>query len=105
MRFAFQILIVLSLLWLHAQPVSTRLFLRTSVHDGISPVTNEPLPLTADDIARGLKFNPNLKVSSEQLKRAHLLRSEYSKIREQRSELIQTMGTQGLELLATLEER
>ena len=105
MRVAVQIIITLILLWLYALPVTDTVFVRTQQYTGILPVSQQSLPLTPDDIARGLRANPTITVSSDLLTEAHRLRTNYAQKRAERAELVDTLGTQSLAILVALEEQ
>lgn len=105
MRLAVQIIITLILLWLHSRPITRTVHVRTPAYTGILPIEQRPLPLTADDIARGLRANPTITVPPKLLSEAHRLRTDYAVKRAERAELVATLGTQSLEILAGLEEQ
>ena len=105
MRITAQCIIALILLWLHFRPITETIHVRTPEYVGIQPIEQGPLPLTADDIARGLLANPTITVPSKLLSEAHRLRTDYAVKRAERVELIATLGTQSLEILVDLEEQ
>ena len=105
MRITAQCIIALILLWLHFRPITETIHVRTPEYVGIHPIAQGPLPLTADDIARGLLANPTITVPSNLLSEAHRLRIDYAVKRAQRAEIVDTLGTQSLELLVGLEKK
>lgn len=105
MRITVQIIIALILVWLHTRSLSDTVIVSTPTYSGITPITQQSLPLTADDVARGLRANTDIDVPTEKLTNAHRLRTEYATKMAERTELIDTLGTQGLLLLEKLEEQ
>ena len=105
MRITAQCIIALILLWLHSRPITGTVHVRTPEYTGILPIEQRPLPLTVDDIARGLRANPTITVPPELLSEAHRLRTDYAVKRAERAELVATLGTQSLEILSRLEEQ
>ena len=105
MRIAVQIIITLILLSLYALPITDTVFVRPPDYTGILPVTQQTLPVTADDIARGLRSNPTIIVPPVLLTEAHRLRINYAVKRAERAELINTIGTQSLGILVSLGEQ
>ena len=105
MRIIAQCIIALILLWLHSRPITETVHVRTPEYTGILPIEQRPLPLTADDIARGLRANPTITVPPKLLSEAHRLRTDYAVKRAERVELVATLGTQSLEILLVLEEQ
>lgn len=85
-----------------------RIFLRTHTYEGIPPITQENIPLTADDIARGLsvlKQNPDASVYQdpiwwkEHLQSAYQQRKKFSALQEQHLLLSETLLQQSSALL------
>ena len=105
MRITAQCIIALILLWLHSRPITETVHVRTPEYTGILPIEQRPLPLTADDIARGLRANPTITIPKNLLSEAHRLRTDYALKRAERAELVDTLGTQSLEILFVLEEQ
>ena len=105
MRITAQCTIALILLWLHSRPITKTVHVRTPEYTGILPIEQRPLPLTADDIARGLRANPTITVPPKLLSEAHRLRTDYAEKRAERTELVATLGTQSIEILVGLEEQ
>ena len=103
-RFIGQVVITLILLWglLHFNGGTT--FVRTTGYQGVPPVTDTTVPLTADDIARGLKANPKIQVDQDLLEQAYNLRLTFAKQKSTRDETELKLGTHMGQVLTALEK-
>ena len=105
MQITVQCIIAIILLWFHSRPITDTIHVRTPEYTGVLPISQRPLPLTADDVARGLIANPTVTVPPNLLTKAHQLRTDYAIKRAERTELVDRLGTQCLEILVALEEQ
>ncbi len=74
-------------------------------HRGVPPVTQNPLPLSADDIARGLHFNPDISVHDTTLQKAYALRKELSERSASHQRLNVQAQRKTVRLLGLLDEQ
>ena len=79
-RLPFQIattFILLGLL-LHSRTNPKPLYIQTRTYAGIAPVTQDTLPLTPDDVARGLLAHPEIECDLTALLETYSLRQEFA---------------------------
>lgn len=98
------VVILTTLIWAHMTPMNVVTILPTMYH-GVQPVTQSPLPLSADDIARGLLFNPDISINGSTLEKAHRLRKELSKRADNHHRLNLQAQRESVRLLHMLDER
>lgn len=103
LRIVRQIVIGVVLLFGHVILNPHTILLRNPRSTGIPPVTNNPLPLTADDIARGLKANPNIQGDKVTLTKAAKLRSEYAQLKSEHGRIIVTLNQHSADILGLME--
>ena len=104
MRAVGQILITFILCWAHFQLDTTPLMVKTSGYVGVPPVSARPLPLSADDIIRGLKANPTLSFNKTTLDTAYTLRQDFAQHKSTRDALEVTLGNQTIQLVRSMEK-
>lgn len=103
LRIVKQIVIGVVLLFGHMLLKPHTILLRNPRIMGIAPITNNPLPLTADDIARGLKANPNIQADQVTLSKAAKLRSEYALLKSEHGSIIATLNQHSADILGMME--
>lgn len=103
LRIVRQIVIGVVLLFGHMQFNPHTILVRNPRVTGVPPVTNNPLPLTADDIARGLKANPNIQVDQVTLSKAAQLRTEYAQLKSKHGSIIVTLNQHSADILGMVE--
>jgi len=86
MRGLGSVIILLTLGYIHWTFTPTTITIRQAPRVGISPVTTNIVPLTADDIARGLLANPTISIDPTQLEAMYTLRVAFA---QQQSEIDQ----------------
>ena len=104
MRIAGQVLITLILLWVHWHLNNQSWMVKTTSYAGIPPVTERSLPLSADDVARGLKANLTISFDTTTFERAYALRQEFALKKSERDTLEWTLGEQTSQLIQTMED-
>ena len=105
MRSFGQILITFILCWAHFQFETTPLMVKTSSYSGVSPISERPLPLSADDIIRGLKANSEISFDETTLDTAYRLRQDFARHKSTRDALEVTLGEQTIQLIKTMEKK
>jgi len=103
LRIVRQIVIGIVLLFGHVQFNPHTILIRNPRVTGVAPITNNSLPLTADDIARGLKANPNIQVDQVTLSRAAQLRTEYAQRKSIHGDIVVTMNQHSANILGMIE--
>lgn len=73
-EWGYRILLLSALLWGHWSIQHSTIFVGAKSSRGIPPVTQHALPISADDLARGLLANPPEALSMNTLQQAHELR-------------------------------
>ena len=91
------------LLWAHRTPESETLTLQTTSYKGIPPIDTKTLPLSTDDIARGLLFNPTISVPFDSIKQTFTYRVEFATLQDKHRSLQIQMGTDTLKLLQEMD--
>ena len=104
MRAAGQILITFILCWAHFKCDTTALMVKTPNYRGVSPVSERPLPLSADDIIRGLKANSTISFDETTLDTAYTLRQDFALHKSTRDALELTLGKQTIQLVRSMEK-
>lgn len=103
LRIVRQIVIGVVLLFGHVLLNPHTILLRNPRIMGVEPITNNPLPLTADDIARGVKANPNIQVDQVTLSKAAKLRTEYAQLKSEHGSIIVTLNQHSADILGLME--
>ena len=103
MRIAGQLLIALILLWAHWHLNNQSWLVKTTSYQGVRPVVERSLPLSADDIVRGLKADPTISFDMTTFEKAHTLRQEFAREKSDRDMLEWTLGEQTSQLITTME--
>ncbi len=98
------VIILTTLIWAHMTPKNVVTILPTMYH-GVQPVSQHPLPLSADDIARGLHFNPDISVNRNAIEKANILRKELSKRTTNHHQLNLQAQREAVGLLRLLDEQ
>ena len=104
MRSVGQILITFILCWAHFQFDTTPLMVKTPSYSGVSPVSDRPLPLSADDIIRGLKANSTISFDETTFEKAYTLRQDFAQHKSTRDALELTLGKQTIQLIRSMEK-
>ena len=104
MRIAGQILIALILFWAHWHLDHQSWIVKTTSYQGILPVTDHSLPLSADDIVRGLQADPTISFDKTTFEKAYTLRQEFAREKASRDSLEWTLGEQTSQLIRTMED-
>ena len=79
------------------------LFIGTSSPQGIPPVTQQSVPLSADDVARGLLAHPSEHVDRHRLQMAHEARYILAQQQHELRVLRRNQQQQAIQLLKRLE--
>ena len=103
MRIVGQILIVLILLWAHWHLNTQSWMVKTTGYQGVLPVTERSLPLSADDVVRGLRADPTIPFDMTTFDKAHTLRQEFAREKSNRDALEWTLGEQTSQLITKME--
>lgn len=103
LRIVRQIVIGVVLLFGHMQFNPHTILVRNPRGTGVVPITNNPLPLTADDVARGLKANPNIQADQVTLSKAAKLRTEYAQLKSEHGIIIVTLNQHSADILEMME--
>ena len=94
-----------TLVWLHLTPQSSVLTIQTTPYKGIAPVGNTIVPLSTDDLARGLLFNPTIIVPYDQLKQTYSHRTEFAKLQDKHRTLQIQLSSKTVALLKEMESK
>ena len=103
MRIVGQVLIVLILLWAHWHLNTPSWMVKTTGYQGILPVTERSLPLSADDVVRGLRADPTISFDMTTFEKAYTLRQDFAQEKSNRDALEWTLGEQTSQLITTME--
>ena len=105
MRVVGQILITFILCWAHFHLDTIPIMVTTSSYRGVSPVSERVLPLSADDIIRGLKANSTISFDETTLNTAYTLRQDFARHKSTRDTLELSLGKQTIQLVKSMEKK
>ena len=103
MRIAGQLLIALILFWAHWHLNNHSWLVKTTSYKGVLPVAERSLPLSADDVVRGLKADPTISFDMTTFETAYTLRQEFAREKFNRDTLEWTLVEQTSQLITTME--
>lgn len=103
MRAAGQVIITLILLWAHLQSDEQPSMVRTSGYTGVEPITPQTLPLSADDVIRGLRAHPTITFDTNTLEKSYTLRQEFARKKSARDALEYKLGEQTILVITAME--
>jgi len=104
-RICSSILLLGILVCIHLTPQPLVLTVQTTPYKGISPVDNSILPLTTDDLARGLLFNPTIVVPYDQIKQTYRYRTEFAQLQDKHRILQIQLSSKAVALLKEMESK
>jgi len=99
MRGLGSVIILLTLGYIHWTFKPTTITIRQAPRVGISPVTTSIVPLTADDMARGLLANPTISIDPKQLETIYTLRVSFAEQQSEIDQLSDKLGQDAQQLL------
>ena len=103
MRTEGQLIITLILLWAHLQIDGQPSMVRTSGYTGVEPITPQTLPLSADDVIRGLRAHPTITFDKNTLEKSYTLRQEFARKKSARDALEFKLGEQTILIMTAMD--
>ena len=100
----FRFILFCGLLWGHLLASQKTLFVGYSQPQGIEPITQTTLPLSADDIARGLLAHPTPNINSDVLRQAHETRYILSQQQDELRRIQFNQQQKAIQLLQTMDQ-
>ena len=82
MAWLYRFLLILSLGFLHLKLPQHTISLWSQPLDGIPPISNKTIPITADDFARALVANPELSINRKMFTMSHGIRHQLGTTRD-----------------------
>ena len=93
------------LVWTHLTPNPPTLTIQTTPYKGIPPVGDDIVPLSTDDLARGLLFNSTIVVPSDQIEQTYNYRIEFAQLQDKHRTLQIQLSSTTLKLLNKMEKQ
>jgi hypothetical protein len=103
MPWFYRVILLIGLIWGHRMAARSTLFVGMASPQGIPPVTQTSVPLSADDVARGLLAHPPGHLDRHRLQMAHEARYILSQQQHELRMLRHNQQQQAIQLLQLLE--
>lgn len=103
LTWGYRVILLIGLIWGHFLTGQTTLFVGTAQSKGIEAITAKPIPLSADDLARGLLAHPTKNINPDVLRQTQETRYILSQQQDELRRIRRNQQQQALRLLQNLE--